>query len=74
MTGETMFPERIYKVSFGMLFQENSGGDYSYLDYDVAMKTFLTYQQLGWDYVSFEPILIAYDDHGRPYIAGDSKE
>ena len=50
LTQEEM--QTLWVVTFGMYSWEDCRGDYSYWDSETAMKTFLMYQQMGWDYVS----------------------
>ena len=47
-------PHLMYIVTFGLYFPNYVEGSYSYWDYDVAMRTFLDYQQMGWDFINFE--------------------
>ena len=48
-------PRLMYIVTFGFYFPNYMEGSYSYWDYEIAMETFLDYQQMGCDFISFEP-------------------
>ena len=51
-------PRIVYIITFGFYFPRYEEWSYSYWDYDVAMQTFLEYQQGGWDFINFEPYKI----------------
>ena len=61
--------EVLWVVTFGMFHKRNTGGDYSYWDYNIALETFRVYQQMGWDYVSLTPLRVYHDEDGFPHVS-----
>ncbi len=48
----------IFIVRFGFYHVPNAEHDYSYWDYDIAWKTFQTYQAMVPDWISIETYYI----------------